>query len=34
MPEELPAAESIHKIETKRRMQLGRTETPAKKKSE
>ena len=34
MPEELPAAESIKKIETKQRKQLGKAETPAKKKSE
>ena len=34
MPEELPAAESIKKLETKQRKQLGKTETPAKKQSE
>jgi len=34
MPEELPVAESIKKIETKQRKQLGKAETPAKKKSE
>jgi len=34
MPEELPVAESIKKIETKKRKQLGNAETPAKKKSE
>jgi len=34
MPEELPVAESIKKIETKQRKQLGKTETPAKKKKE
>jgi DNA-damage-inducible protein D len=34
MPEELPVVESIKKIETKHRKQLGRTDTPAKKKSE
>ena len=34
MPEELPAAESIKKIETKQRKQLGKAETPAKKQSE
>ena len=32
MPEELPTAESIKKIETKQRKRLGKTETPAKKK--
>ena len=32
MPEELPAAESIKKIETKKRKQLGKTGSPAKKK--
>ena len=32
MPEELPVAESIKKIETKKRKQLGNAETPAKKK--
>ncbi len=34
MPEELPVAESIKKVETQRRKQLGNAETPAKKKSE
>jgi DNA-damage-inducible protein D len=34
MPEELPVVESIKKIETKQRKQLGNAETPAKKKSE
>jgi DNA-damage-inducible protein D len=34
MPEELPVAESIKKIETQQRKRLGKTETPAKKKSE
>ncbi|MCI0496136.1 DNA damage-inducible protein D [candidate division KSB1 bacterium] len=34
MPEELPVAESIKKIETKQRKQLGKAETPAKKKDE
>ena len=34
MPEELPVVGSIKKIETKQRKRLGRTETPAKKKSE
>jgi DNA-damage-inducible protein D len=34
MPEELPVVESIKKIETKQRKQLGKVETPAKKKSE
>ncbi|OGS08058.1 MAG: DNA damage-inducible protein D [Elusimicrobia bacterium RIFOXYA12_FULL_51_18] len=34
MPEELPVAESIKKIEAKQRKQLGKAETPAKKKSE
>lgn len=34
MPEELPAAESIKKIETKQRKHLGKTEKPAKKKGE
>jgi DNA-damage-inducible protein D len=34
MPEELPVVESIKKIETQQRKQLGTTETPAKKKSE
>jgi DNA-damage-inducible protein D len=34
MPEDLPVAESIKKIETKQRKQLGKAETPAKKKSE
>jgi len=33
MPEALPVVESIKKIETKRRKQLGKAETPAKKKS-
>jgi DNA-damage-inducible protein D len=32
MPEELPTAESIKKIEAKQRKQLGKAETPAKKK--
>lgn len=32
MPEELPTAESIKKIESKRRKRLGKTEPPAKKK--
>ena len=32
MPEDLPKAESIKKIETKQRKQLGKAETPAKKK--
>ena len=32
MPEELPVVESIKKIETKQRKQLGKAETPAKKK--
>ncbi len=32
MPEELPTAESIKKIETKHRKRLGKTETPEKKK--
>ncbi|MBI4825401.1 MAG: DNA damage-inducible protein D [Nitrospirae bacterium] len=32
MPEELPVAGSIKKIETKQRKQLGKAETPAKKK--
>ena len=32
MPEELPTAESIKRIESKRRKRLGKTETPAKKK--
>ena len=32
MPEELPVAESIKKIETKQRKQLGKAESPAKKK--
>ncbi|MDP3478770.1 MAG: DNA damage-inducible protein D [Desulfoprunum sp.] len=34
MPEELPAAESIKKIETKQCKQLGKAEKPAKKKGE
>jgi len=34
MPENLPVVESIKKIETKQRKRLGKTETPAKKKSE
>jgi DNA-damage-inducible protein D len=34
MPEELPVVESIKKIETQQRKQLGKAETPAKKKSE
>ncbi|MFZ4439352.1 MAG: DNA damage-inducible protein D [Syntrophales bacterium] len=34
MPEELPMVESIKKIETKQRKQLGKAETPVKKKSE
>jgi len=34
MPENSPVAESIKKIETKQRKRLGKTETPAKKKSE
>jgi DNA-damage-inducible protein D len=34
MPEKLPVAESIRKIETKRRKRLGKAETPAQKKSE
>jgi len=34
MPEELPVAVSIKKIETKQRKRLGKTETPAKKKDE
>jgi DNA-damage-inducible protein D len=34
MPEELPVVESVKKIETKQRKQLGKAETPAKKKSE
>jgi DNA-damage-inducible protein D len=33
MPEELPVVESIKKIETKQRKQLGKAKTPAKKKS-
>jgi len=32
MPEKLPVAESIKKIETKQRKQLGKADTPAKKK--
>ena len=32
MPEELPVVESIKKIKTKQRKQLGKAETPAKKK--
>ena len=34
MPEELPVAESIKKIETNQRKRLGKAETPAKKKGE
>lgn len=34
MPENLPVVESIKKIETKQRKRLGKTEAPAKKKSE
>ncbi len=34
MPEELPAAESIKKIETKQCQRIAKAETPAKKKSE
>jgi DNA-damage-inducible protein D len=34
MPEKLPVVESIKKIETKLRKQLGKAEMPAKKKSE
>jgi len=34
MPEKLPVAESITKIETKQLKQLGKAETPAKKKGE
>ncbi len=34
MPEQLPVAESIKKIETQQRKQLGKTGTPARKKSE
>ena len=34
MPEELPVAESIKKIEAKQRKQLGKAERPPKKKSE
>ena len=34
MPEELPMVESIKKIETKQRKQLGKAETPTKKKGE
>ena len=33
MPEELPVAESIRKIATKQRKQLGKAETPTKKKN-
>lgn len=33
MPEELPVAESIKKIATKQRKQLGKAETPTKKKN-
>ncbi|MFZ1986797.1 MAG: DNA damage-inducible protein D [Desulfatitalea sp.] len=33
MPEELPVAESIKKLETKQRKRLGKAGTPAKKKS-
>jgi len=34
MPEALPVVENIKKIETKQRKRLGKTEAPAKKKSE
>jgi DNA-damage-inducible protein D len=34
MPEELPTAESIKKIESKQRKQLGKKETPGEKKGE
>ncbi len=34
MPEDLPVSDSVKKIEIKQRKQLGKTETPAKKKSE
>ena len=34
MPEELPVAESIKRIESKQRKQLGKAEPPAKKKDE
>lgn len=34
MPENLPVAESIKKIETKQRKRLGKAKTPVKKKSE
>ncbi|RJP79657.1 MAG: DNA damage-inducible protein D [Desulfobacteraceae bacterium] len=34
MPEDLPAVESIKKIENKQRRQLGKADKPAKKKSE
>jgi DNA-damage-inducible protein D len=34
MPEELPVAESIKKIETKQRKRLGKAETPARKRDE
>ena len=34
MPEELPVAESIKKIESEQRKRLGKAETPPKKKSE
>ena len=34
MPENLPVAENINKIETKRRKKLGKTKTSQKKKSE
>jgi DNA-damage-inducible protein D len=34
MPEDLPVTESIKKIETKQRKQLGKAKTPAKKKDE
>jgi DNA-damage-inducible protein D len=34
MPEELPAAQSIKKIETKQRRQLGKAEAPAQEKDE
>ena len=34
MPEELPTVESVKKIETKQRKRLGKSETPAEKKSE
>ena len=34
MPEELPTAESIKKIETKQRKRLGKADSPEKKKDE